>query len=256
MLASPQRVHAAVLAGFPDDAHDEQREGRVLWRLDQGRHDVVLYIVSPGKPDLTHMVETVGRPTYGWQTREYTPFLDRLAVGDQWAFRLLANPVHSTRPESPDQRGKRFAHVTAAQQTDWLLRRAGRDGFEVVTSSAGAPDLLVRERRTVRFKRASRTVTLSTAIFEGRLRVADPSALRRALTSGIGPAKGYGCGLLTLADRMRRRSPESNQFRSGSWSARRIGSALSTSNTASYTETPTRSQPVITKEPCTSPPRT
>src|ERR1700754_2263612 len=98
LLASPQRVHAAVLAAFPDYSMEEQSEGRVLWRLDDGRHDNVLYIVSPGKPDLTHLVETVGRPTYGWQTRNYTPFLNRLTTGDRWAFRLRANPVHNARP--------------------------------------------------------------------------------------------------------------------------------------------------------------
>ena len=29
--------------------------------------------------------------------------------------------------------------------------------------------------------------------------VVDAAALRRALVTGIGPAKAYGCGLLTLA---------------------------------------------------------
>ncbi|WP_420719519.1 type I-E CRISPR-associated protein Cas6/Cse3/CasE [Streptomyces sp. NRRL S-481] len=42
-------------------------------------------------------------------------------------------------------------------------------------------------------------VTLSTATFEGRLRVTDPDTLRASLLGGIGPAKGYGQGLLTLA---------------------------------------------------------
>jgi CRISPR system Cascade subunit CasE len=42
-------------------------------------------------------------------------------------------------------------------------------------------------------------VILSTATCEGRLRVTDPDALRASLLGGIGPAKGYGQGLLTLA---------------------------------------------------------
>ncbi len=198
LLASPQRVHAAVLAGFPE-SRDADDHGRVLWRLDEGRHDVVLFVVSPGKPDLTHLVESVGRPAYGWQTREYGPFLDRLAVGDRWAFRLLANPVHNTRPADGTGRGKRLAHVTAAQQTDWFLRQAQRHGFGVPEGSAGEPDMSVRSRRTVRFARQQRTVTIASAVFEGHLCVEDPVALRAALVGGIGPAKGYGCGLLTLA---------------------------------------------------------
>jgi hypothetical protein len=38
----------------------------------------------------------------------------------------------------------------------------------------------------------------------GRLRVTDPDTLRNALPAGIGPAKGYGQGLLTLAPSQRR----------------------------------------------------
>ncbi|WP_214364583.1 type I-E CRISPR-associated protein Cas6/Cse3/CasE [Pseudonocardia sp. H11422] len=197
MLASPQRMHAAVLAAFPE-SRDEHDDGRVLWRLDEGRHDVVLYLVSPDKPDLTHLVETIGRPTYGWQTRDYGPFLDRLATGDRWAFRLLANPVHNARP-AEGGRGKRVGHVTVAQQTDWFLRQAGRHGFTVPEGVLGEPDVAVRSRRNLRFTRGPRTVTLSTAVFEGILRVEDPAAVRAALIGGIGPGKGYGCGLLTLA---------------------------------------------------------
>ncbi|SDH19781.1 type I-E CRISPR-associated protein Cas6/Cse3/CasE [Pseudonocardia oroxyli] len=195
MLASPQRLHAAVLAAFPESSSDG---GRVLWRLDPGAHDAVLYIVSPDKPDLSHLVESIGRPTYGWQTRDYGPFLDRLAAGERWAFRLCANPVHNV-PAPGGGRGKRVGHVTAAQQTDWFLRRVERSGFAIVDGTAGAPDLVLRSRRTLRFARRNRTVTLSTAVFEGTLNVVDPILLRAALTQGIGPGKGYGCGLLTLA---------------------------------------------------------
>lgn len=198
LLASPQRLHAAVLAAFPDGAAD-QHDGRVLWRLDEGRHDVLLYLVSPAKPDLTHLVETAGRPIYGWDTRDYSPLLDRLAAGDRWAFRLLANPVRSGRKTVTSDRTQRFAHVTAAQQISWFVRQAGRHGFTVADNSLGEPDLDVQSRRTMRFTRNQRTVTISTAVFEGHLRVEDPTALRTALVGGIGPAKAYGCGLLTLA---------------------------------------------------------
>lgn len=192
LLASPQRVHAAVLAGFPDGEAAPVDGGRVLWRLDEGAHDVVLYVVSPARPDLTHLVETVGRPTRGWDTRDYDPLLGKIAAGDRWAFRLRANPVHNARREDGAARGKRFAHVTVEQQTDWFTRQAQRHGFT-------APEPVVRSRRTERFARGGRTVTVAAAVFEGLLHVDDPELVRSALVGGIGPAKGYGCGLLTLA---------------------------------------------------------
>ncbi len=198
LLASPQHLHASVLAAFPA-SRPAPAEGRILWRLDEGQHDHLLYIVSPTEPDLTHLAESIGRPTQGWLTRDYQPFLDKVAAGDRWAFRLRSNPVHNTAAPGPNSRGKRQPHVTAAQQTDWLHRQAARHGFTIPTGSSDAPDLLLRSRRTVRFDRRGRTVTLSTAVFEGSMRVDDPAALRAALVGGIGPAKGYGCGLLTLA---------------------------------------------------------
>ncbi len=42
-------------------------------------------------------------------------------------------------------------------------------------------------------------VPLVTVTFDGRLEVTDPVALRRTLTMGLGKAKAYGCGLMTLA---------------------------------------------------------
>jgi CRISPR system Cascade subunit CasE len=200
LLASPQKLHAAVLAAFPPSASTAEEQGRVLWRIDQHQHQTVLYLVSPHIPDLTHLVESVGWPsTHGWQTRDYTPLLDALKTGTQWAFRLTANPVSSRRKTEDSPRSQRFGHVTAAQQTEWLLTRAKRSGFTVPLGVGDEPDVAVRRRQTLRFSRHGGTVTLSTAVFEGRLEITDPDALRNSLVHGIGPAKGYGCGLLTLA---------------------------------------------------------
>jgi CRISPR system Cascade subunit CasE len=62
LLGSPQRMHAAVLAAFPPGSNTSPDE-RVLWRLDHQEHHAVLYLVSPHRPDLTHLVESVGWPT-------------------------------------------------------------------------------------------------------------------------------------------------------------------------------------------------
>jgi CRISPR system Cascade subunit CasE len=200
LLASPHRMHAAVLAAFPSTQREPTDAGRILWRVDARDRQTLLYIVSPYQPDLTHLVETAGWPaTHTWDTRPYAALLDRLRSGDRWAFRLTANPVRSRRKTEDATRSQRFGHVTAAQQTTWLLDRAGHHGFMVPDGHGKEPDVAVHGRRTWRFTREGRAVTLATAIFEGRLEVNDPAGLRQALTHGIGPAKGYGCGLLTLA---------------------------------------------------------
>ena len=204
VLGSPQSMHAAVLASFPGRLADRTSE-RVLWRADPGDGEVLLYVVSPERPDLTHLIEQAGWPTLPtWESREYEPLLDRLAVGQRWAFRLTANPTRS-RPVTEGAPSQRFGHVTVSQQQAWLVDRVERAGFQLPPILA--PDgeqhpgsgLVVRNRSVDRFRRGDATVTLSRATFEGELVVLDPAALRATLVGGLGSAKAYGCGLLTLA---------------------------------------------------------
>lgn len=73
----------------------------------------------------------------------------------------------------------------------------------MLPGASGGPNLSVTRSERRRFGRHSdgvtRRVTLQIVQFDGVLEVADVSALRRALTQGLGAGKGYGCGLLTLA---------------------------------------------------------
>lgn len=203
LLASPQALHAAVLAGFPRP-EDHTRDGaRTLWRLDSNPHNqMVLYILSPGQPDLTHLVEQAGWPTTEtWQTRPYATVLDNLDKGQRWAFRLAANPTRNGRAPRGSADTQRFGAVTVEHQTRWLTDRAERNGFVVDRQGDGELNLVVHQRRTVTFRRnhGERPVTLVTATYDGVLVVQDPALFRRTLVCGIGHARAYGCGLLTLA---------------------------------------------------------
>ncbi|QAY71390.1 type I-E CRISPR-associated protein Cas6/Cse3/CasE [Xylanimonas protaetiae] len=190
LLGSPQAMHAAVLASFPQD--DAER-GRVLWRVDQDAHRSRLYVVSRPAPDFAHIVEQAGWQTTQdtWAVRPYGTLLDRLRPGQTWRFRLTANP-------SRTHEGKRLGHVTVSQQQEWFLSRTKGWGF-TVPEHDGVPDVVVHDRRTDRFRRGAGTVTIAKASFDGVLNITDVDALRAALVAGLGPAKGYGCGLLTLA---------------------------------------------------------
>lgn len=48
-------------------------------------------------------------------------------------------------------------------------------------------------------RRGTGQLTFGAVLFEGRLRVTDADLFRAALASGIGPAKAYGFGLLSIA---------------------------------------------------------
>lgn len=202
-------MHAAVLASFVDPpvgVRDD--EPRVLWRLDQDRDRYFLYVVSPDAPDFAHVAEQAGWPsTERGTVKPYGAFIDALRPGQRWAFRLAANPTRYV-PDKGGGRAKRLAHVTVAQQEQWLLERTERFGFGITTTVVPGPDgdiaipeVEVTRRTTHAFSRngAPDPVTVGTAQFDGRLEVHDAELLRRALVVGIGPAKAYGCGLLTLA---------------------------------------------------------
>ncbi|MER8103387.1 type I-E CRISPR-associated protein Cas6/Cse3/CasE [Kitasatospora sp. NPDC094016] len=228
LLANPRALHGAVTAGVPDTAPGD----RILWRLDADHpRRPVLLVLTPSKPDWTHIVEQAGWPDADgehYAIRDYSPLFAQLAVGREFAFRLKASPVQNT--SKPDKasahrtktaaelhhRSYRMAHRTAAQQLTWFLDRTGRWGFTIpeartdgpapglepsATDAQPAREVRITDRsRTTFTKPGTRTaVTLTTATFEGRLSITDPGLLQAALLGGIGPSKAYGCGLLTLA---------------------------------------------------------
>lgn len=209
LVASPYRLHAAVQAAFPPGMASCDGDGRILWRLDQRADEPQafwLYIVSPEKPDLTHVVEQAGWPAYErlWETKDYQPFLGRIETGQCWEFRLKANPVRKVREDKgrrPDERvvGTIQGHVTVEQQLEWLASRADAHGFGLRLDENGSPAVVVSQRNREAFKRGSDEVTLATAVYDGTLTVTDADRMRATLCQGIGRAKGFGCGLVTLA---------------------------------------------------------
>lgn len=198
LLSSPHAIHAAVLAGFPDAA--PLPGGRVLWRIDRQTHGARLIIVSPTRPDLTHLAEQAGWPTLddAWRSTSYLPLLQRVEEGHEYRFRLTANPTHTVRPEHGG-RGRPVGHVTAEQQVRWLLERQERAGFRILDTPEGAPALVVKDRDRLRFRRRETEVVLDVATFEGAIEVVDRAQFVSVLCNGLGRAKGYGCGLLTIA---------------------------------------------------------
>lgn len=204
--SSPYKIHAAVERAFASDAKRESEEGRILWRLDEAPGDLSemwLYVVSPEKPDFTHICEQIGE-SVSWATKDYGPVLDRVKEGQQWQFRLKANPVRKVLVDK-GRRGRASVigsiqgHVTEAQQRSWLLDRAEANGFRIAQTEEGYDRLIVSHRRCERFKRHGDMVTLATAQYDGVLEVTDADAFRHVLGFGMGRARGFGCGLMTIA---------------------------------------------------------
>lgn len=206
--SSPYRIHAAVERSFLPDAAREGVEGRILWRLDEVPGDGTkawLYVVSPEKPDFALVDDQVGWPEPSeWLTRDYSSVLGSISEGQLWQFRLKANPVRKVlvdkgRREREGIIGTLQGHVTEAQQRAWLISRAEANGFRVAQTAEGFDRLVVSNRRREQFRRHDGVVTLSTAQYDGVLEVTDTKAFRHVLGFGLGRARGFGCGLMTIA---------------------------------------------------------
>jgi CRISPR system Cascade subunit CasE len=214
LLGNRHAMHAAVMSAFPPETQPTADTGRVLWRVDRDGEEIHLYVVSPEKPCLAHIGEQAGWSTVSsWSTRDYAPLLDSVANGQRYVFRLAANPTHRLT-----ERGvKRIrGHQTVTWQTNWLVSKAERHGFQIALASDGsessgleawdpAPlNLQLSNKDRTEFRRSGTAVYLSTVQFDGELVVADVALFRQALCNGIGRAKGYGCGLLTVLPRSER----------------------------------------------------
>jgi len=136
-------------------------------------------------------------------------------AGQRLRFRLRANPTK--RVASGNERlgasmaGKRIGLISEAEQVRWLLRKAEAAGFHIPGEwlKANRPETdepvlipnfrveVIPEGRARNAKPGHGGEFLAVR-FEGTLVVTDAEKFRAALASGIGSAKAFGFGLLSV----------------------------------------------------------
>ncbi len=191
-------IHELVWDLFSDHA-DRQRD--FLFRLERDQGRPLLYVLSERRPEANGRALQV-------ECREWSP---RLAEGDTLRFRLRVNPVRSCRDDNDRQHRydvvmhRRFHEkeggegITALHRIvqeegeKWLRERGERSGFETLAVLADS----YTQHRFAKHKGGA-AVTIGTVDLEGVLRVLDVETFLRTVHSGIGPAKGFGCGLMLL----------------------------------------------------------
>jgi len=194
LLGDTQQLHAAIAASFPDGPG-----GRVLWRIEpvDRSGQIQILVASPGGPTESELWERITTPDRA-QTRPYGPLLDRLAKGDRYRFRATLNPVRT-------HNGRHTPIFDRQAQTAWAATKLAANGVSLNLHSpdldTDEPDMQITGTSNDRFTRAGSpgAIELLKVTVDGSLTVTDPDKLRRGLCNGIGRAKGYGCGLLTLA---------------------------------------------------------
>lgn len=186
-LANPYEMHRT-LSWAVAEALRARRE-RLLWRMEPVRFgSPVVLVQTLTKPDWTQVFTRF--PDYG-ELDPTSPklFQPAFVPGQILRFRLRANPVVK-RLE------KRHALRGWEEKIAWLERKLAAAGAEVLQA-------VITEERRVQAekpgKEHNRPIIFYAVLYEGFLRVTDPPRLETALAQGIGPAKGLGMGLLSLA---------------------------------------------------------
>lgn len=225
-LADPFQMHRTVMSAFPQlterDRHDPE-SGSILWRVDHDqRSGVTMLIVQSElapdwKPLLDRQPDYVASPL-----GSDLPPLDSkqrqlaLAAGQFLSFRLRANPTKRCKAD-----GRRIGLTSEEDQLAWLHRKANDEkqpsGFRLHSAVVIAEEPPVARRSPKGVKAddevssldseantsnaavAVRKMTHLAVRFEGVLQVVDPVAFQQTLRRGIGSAKGFGFGLLSIA---------------------------------------------------------
>lgn len=197
------KIHRQLWSLFADS---DERKRDFLYRCEEKSGGVVFFVVSDREP----------RDTRGlWQIESKT-YQPQLNTGQRLAFVLRANPIRSKKDvdrrqhrhdvimeaktrlkQAGQSEGNRLPENEIVQEEGyrWLATRAMQYGFSVNES-----DVRVDGYRQHRFlkPKGSHQVRFSTVEITGVLTVADPERFREALNKGVGPAKGFGCGLMLV----------------------------------------------------------
>ncbi len=154
----------------------------------------------------------------GVWTVETKPYEPRVGAGERFAFSLTANPVvtrwigddtkrHARHDVVMDAKRELDANnvpkadrpttpeIVQAAGLKWLASRAERCGFAVEKGHVRVDGY---RQHWFRKRGKKREIRLSTVDFNGILTVTESEAFTKTLFEGVGPAKGFGCGLLLI----------------------------------------------------------
>lgn len=229
-LAQPYEMHRTLMHAFEKQLLDQEESPRkkvgVLFRteVDESRRCIIVYVQSLIEPDWSFL--SAVRNYLSSDSHKLNPACkdvsgaySQLQVNQTFSFRLRANPtkrIARVAGGNPKLKGKRVGLLREEDQISWLVRKGQEreidkpGGFELLTqhalpSNTEAHDVpLVRVRQEgkqggrKRGNGRSHTTTHLSVLFDGILRITDADNFRETLTRGIGSAKAYGFGLLSI----------------------------------------------------------
>ena len=189
---NPYQLHRTLMKGFDDGINREK--ANLLHRLEIHPHSGALTVLAQStlEPDWGALADA-GQGGYLLSPPKCKPVDLRLEEGRALRFRLVANPT--VKKVRRDENGKRrnsnrVPLVHEEKQLQWLHDKGELHGFNVI-------NMIISQTRKQNARK--KEITLYTVQFDGLLQIAEADAFLEAVQTGIGPAKAFGCGLLSLA---------------------------------------------------------
>lgn len=193
-----------------DDVHGPSTTHPLLYRVERADREGVVRVLAQSavEPNWNFLAYDTNAVCEA-ETKNYHPQF----IAGQWLrYRLRANPIVNKREEG-QKRGARQGLIHEQDQAKWLVRQGERLGFQIPQwedlENELHPDIritlpgIVQGRKVVQMgtdiPRRRHTISLFSVDYEGLLQVVDPLLFDRAIRLGIGPAKGLGFGLLSVA---------------------------------------------------------
>lgn len=190
------------MSAFAEHGEDARAHFGVLHRLEESRATgaLVLLVQSQVAPDWGRLQARYLLPG-GVAVKDVCRAYSAIESGVRLRFRLLGNVTKKVKTDRPN--GRRLALNGEPERLEWLQRHAQAGGFHLVEvmTGAGVPDLLMQAVGGGRLygNHSRGRLSFGAVMFEGRLRVVDADQFRATLRGGVGPAKAYGFGLLSVA---------------------------------------------------------
>lgn len=185
---NPYEVHRVLWKLFPEDAAADRD---FLFRVGKAAQDrVEVLMQSLRKPEISSDAARI------LACKEYQLSLQ---TGQKLRFLLVANPIKMIKDENSrtdaagDPKKCRVPLIREGEQKAWIERK--------LQEAASLETLVVAPMLPLRFRkgREDRAGKIQQVSFEGVLQVENSDALTALIHDGIGPAKAFGCGLLSLA---------------------------------------------------------
>lgn len=165
----------------------------MLYRIDQNQHSgTVSLLVQSEKTPAWKKADYLSECLF--EQAEGKPFAPNIISGQCLYFRLRANPSVKKQTEGK-KNGYRLGLLREEDQLSWLNRKAGTNGFSLMTCRVVPEGIVHDDKSRAKQDKASHFGVL----FEGELKVVNTDTFIAALSNGIGSAKGFGFGLLSIA---------------------------------------------------------